>query len=128
MLRTASSLETAPEDKIVQLVKIETFWRSVPGRTVAHRTQLNATVTYCVISPAIVAGYEGAGSLFLAKNKKSKELSGELELARLKPTQVIIGGDPVFTRSEVQATFRAIHDPRKVTGLVNQMDRMFNDK
>lgn len=128
VLRTTAPIDSNPAREIVQLITLKTFWKAVPGRTVTHRTQLNATVTYCVISPAVVASYEGVGSLFLTRHKKTKELSGELELARLAPAKVITGGDPVFERCEIQGTFRAVRDARRVTATVNEIERVFGPK
>lgn len=128
VLRTESPGPANDADPIVQVVHLQTFWRSIPGRTVADRTQLNGTVTYCVISPAVVASFEGVGSLFVTQRPRTDELVGALELARLTPGRVIAGRDPVFERMELSGTFRAVRDPRRVTATVNEIRRVFGSK
>jgi hypothetical protein len=128
VLRAESKRSADNGSRIVQIVRLRSFWRCMPGRTVANRTQLNATVTYCVISPAIVASYAGAGSLFVSQGKHADELTGEVELARLSPGTMVVGDDPVFERSELSGTFQARRDPRQVTRLVNEIERVFGPK
>lgn len=128
VLRVESPTENGAGGRIVQLIHLRTFWRSVPGVTVADRTQLNGTVTYCVISPSLVSSFEGAGSVFCSKRRGRDELTGEVELARLTPCKVVAGGDPLFVRSELSGTFSAVRDPRRVTVLVNEIERVFGSQ
>ncbi len=125
VLRTESPIEGDSDANITQLIYLHSFWRSIPGQTVADRTQLNGTVTYCVMSPSIVARFEGAGSLFFSLDKDRNELTGTLELARLTACDKRTAGDSLFARSELSGTFRAVRDPRRVRMFVNDIDRVF---
>jgi hypothetical protein len=125
VLRRASRNTQTPADKITQIVHLKTIWRSIPGRTVAHRTQLNGTVTYCIVGPSIAATFEGAGSIFYKQEKRSGELIGSIDLARLSPVRRIGDHEPLFDHAELSGTFRAKHDPLRVVTAVNEINRVF---
>jgi len=125
ILRRETADRNDPSAKIVQIVHLKTFWRSIAGRTVAHRTQLNGTVHYCIWSGELVATFEGVGSLFCDIDKRSNDLSGALELARLKPARQDTQGEPLFERAELSGTFSAKRDSRRVVGAINEIARAF---
>ena len=72
------------EGEVVQLLHLRSFWRSIPGRTVADTTQINAAVRYEIATAGEVLRLEGAGSAFFSESRKGVELVGEVEEAFLK--------------------------------------------
>lgn len=114
-----------PARLFVQIVHVRSLWRSIPGRTVAHRTQINATVSYLILSGAVGASFEGAGSVFYDPGDEGDVLTGELERAYLTPQRRLNGGRALFTRAELSGQFRATYDPRRVVRVLNDMDRLF---
>ncbi|UCF33821.1 MAG: hypothetical protein JSV78_00635, partial [Phycisphaerales bacterium] len=48
VLRRVSSSTAERGRRITQIIHLRTFWRSIPGRTVASETQLNGTVRYMI--------------------------------------------------------------------------------
>ena len=90
----------------------------------AERTQINATVSYSIVSGQIGAQFEGAGSVFIKENRAGDTLEGALELALLKPKHRLGGGD-IFTLAELSGEFRAIRNRRRVVRIVNDTNRLF---
>ena len=123
VLRRSSSGRTNPSDIIRQTVHIRSLWQSIPGQTVAHRTQINATVVYTITSGHISQTFEGAGSVFYTLHRWTGELTGALELATLRPTSRTSAPSSLFKQAELAGTFRATHDPRRVLRIVNEMTR-----
>ena len=112
------------ENALTQLVHIRSVWRPIPGRTVTHRTQINGTITYYLVSGRTGTAYDGAGSVFF-KEKRGGRLIGAIELAKLRPTRHLASSSPPFARAEISGEFVAVHDPRRVIQLVNEMNRLF---
>lgn len=125
VLRRSQPREGGRDDAVVQLVHVRSFWRSIPGRTVAERTQLNGVVTYGVISGGLGATFEGAGSVFFVHDPKKGELTGSLDLARLKPARELTPGSAVFQRVELSGTFVARHNPSRTVALRHQLEQTF---
>lgn len=125
VLRRSQPREGGRDDSVVQLVYVRSFWRSIPGRTVAERTQLNGVVTYGVISGGLGATFEGAGSVFFVHDPKKGELTGSLDLARLKPARELTPGSAVFQRVELSGTFVARHNPSRTVALRHQLEQTF---
>ena len=125
VLRRSTAGQTNTNRVITQVVHIRSFWRSIPGETVAHRTQINGLITYCIISGRGGATFEGAGSVFFKQKRRGNTLSGTLDLASLQPKRQLVSDSPVFKRAELTGTFRATHDPRRVVRIINDMNRLF---
>ena len=121
---------TAPGDdaagrEINQVIHIRSVWRSIPGDTVSHATQINATVRYHILSGRVGAAFEGAGSVFFSRDLRSDELTGTLELAKLRPKGRVAAANSLFRHAEIAGAFVARHDPRRVVQIVNEMNRRF---
>lgn len=123
VLRRSTAGRTDPSGTIQQTVHIRSLWQSIPGQTVAHRTQINATVAYSITSGHISQMFEGAGSVFYTLHRRTGELTGALELVTLRPTSRAADGSSLFKQAELAGTFRATHDPRRVVRIVNEMTR-----
>ncbi|MBU0717887.1 MAG: hypothetical protein KJ749_06520 [Planctomycetes bacterium] len=126
VLRSSEPSEVDPADDITQVVHIRSVWRAIPGKTVAERTQINATVSYGIISGPMGVMFEGAGSVFYTENRRRDTLDGSLELALLRPTRRIGQAADVFQQAEMSGKFRATHDPRRVVQIVNEMKQRFS--
>lgn len=113
------------DEKITQVIHIHTMWRSIPGTTVAHRSQINGTVIYGIVGGRMGVTFEGAGSVFFDENKKKQELTGTLELARLRPTRKLTDDSTLFHHAELSGTFFAVRDRRRVVRTINEMNRLF---
>jgi len=110
---------------ITQVLYIRSVWRSIPGRTTASRTQINATISYLIVGGRVGASFEGAGSVFFKENRKQDELTGEVEFALLSPTRRLVGGEALFERAQIQGRFRAQKNRRRVLRVRHEMDRLF---
>jgi len=113
-------------DRLTQIVHIRSLWRSIPGRTVADRTQINATVRYYMVSGAFGETFEGAGSVFFRRDRRRDTLSGSLDLARLKPARRLASDGAIFQRADFAGEFHAVRDRRRVVRLVHDVDRRFS--
>jgi hypothetical protein len=125
VLRRLSPRETEPGQGITQVIHIRSVWRSIPGDTVAHRTQINATVSYHILSGRVGATFEGAGSVFFTDNRRTDRLVGTLDLATLRPKRRLVAGSPLFRRAELAGEFCAARNPRRVVRIINEMNRRF---
>lgn len=125
ILRRSQPSENDPSQTITQMVYIRSIWRSIPGRTVAERTQINAAVSYVILNEGAGTTFEGAGSVFFEENRGREILRGELELATLRPMRRLDRGQPLFERAELAGEFVAARDRRRVIRLKNDIDRKF---
>jgi len=125
VLRRRAPVEKGAKAELTQVIHIRSFWRSVPGQTVAERTQINSCVSYMIVSGEAGATFEGAGSVFFEHDWYGSALSGTLDHAMLKPQRRLATGSEVFARAELSGNFHAERDARQVARLVNEMNRMF---
>ncbi len=117
-----------PVANIKQVIHIRTFWRSIPGVTVAHRTQINGRVTYFIQSGELGQTFEGAGSVFFYPDRRGDGMSGTLDLARLKPVRRLAASADLFERVDLSGTFVATRDPKRVQQIVHEMNRRFGPR
>lgn len=128
VLRSVSESSAGPGHEIAQVVLLRTLWRSVPGETVAAETQLNATVGYYILTGRAGAAYEGAGSVFYKKKNRKPVVTGTLDLASIKPTRSLAIGQELFERGTLRGRFTAVHDPRRVVAIINEMNQRFGPR
>ncbi|MFQ5464013.1 MAG: hypothetical protein ACE5E5_15485 [Phycisphaerae bacterium] len=114
-----------PSRNIRQIIHLRTIWRSIPGTTVAEKSQINARVSYMIVMDNTGATFEGAGSVFFKEDKKKHVIQGSLELALLRPTRRLPGGGAFFEHAEIQGVFKAVRDRRRLVRTINNMDRLF---
>jgi len=114
-----------PRQPILQTIRLQSFWRPIPGRTVVERTQLNALVTYAIVSGRSGATFEGAGSVFFDKDWPTSKLEGTVEYSSLRPTRRLAAGDDLFKQASLEGTFRATPNARRCLRLANDIDRFF---
>lgn len=120
--------EPGTSQPITQVIHIRSVWRSIPGETVAHRTQINATVSYYILSGRIGATFEGAGSVFYERVRKTDVIRGTLDLATLRPKRRLATGSSLFRQAEILGEFEAKEDPRRVIQIMNEMNRRFGPR
>lgn len=125
VLRRQAPVEPGKPQELTQVIHIRSFWNSMPGRTIAERTQINGQVSYLVFSGEAGAGFEGSGSVFFSKDWTGSLLIGTLDHATLKPKRRLAVGSEVFARADIKGNFKAKHDPRAVVRLMNDMQRLF---
>ena len=110
---------------VTQVIHIRTVWRSIPGTTVAHATQINGKVNYHIVSGSRGATFEGAGSVFFKLNRQRGILTGTLDLAFLRPKRRFAAGSALFKRAELTGEFHARHNPRRAIRIINEMACLF---
>ena len=125
VLRRSQPGTDDPGKNITQVIHIHCVWRSIPGKTVADRTQINAAVRYLVASGAAAATFEGAGSVFFKQNRRQDTLRGTIECASLKPKRSLMGLGSFFERAELNGQIRAQRDRRRVVRIINDLERLF---
>lgn len=125
VLRRERPVLDDPTRNLVQLVWLQTFWTPVPGTTVAHERQINATVRYALVSGRVTAAFEGAGSVFLDSVRGSDRVDVRIRQAFLTPRGQIFDGRLLFRNAELKGAMRATQDPARVVRLTNDMDRLF---
>lgn len=125
VLQRSTPSQSNPGSDVRQVIHLRSVWRCVPGETVSHRTQINGTVSYHLITGQIGATFEGAGSLFFSEDRKKHILTGSLDLATLKPTRRLAASHDLFRKAELKGQFHAVRDPRRVRRIVNDMNRLF---
>ena len=120
VVHRSASGTTNSDQPVTQIIHIKSFWRPIPGMTVAHSTQINATVTYSIVSGSFGTVLEGAGALFFKEDRRKRRLTGTLESATLRPARRAAAGEPLFKRAELTGTFNARRDPRRVAHLIQE--------
>ncbi len=125
VLRRCAPGRAVPQKDITQVIHIRTVWRSIPGDTVAERTQINGTVSSHIVHGRVGATFEGAGSVFYTLNRRKETLSGSLGQALLRPRRRLGAGSEIFTRAELMGEFHATRDHRRVVRIINDMGRLF---
>jgi len=127
LLREKSDIED-PVASIQQVIHIRTLWRSIPGVTVADRTQINGNVSYFIQSGELGQTFEGAGSVFFDSDRGGEQIEGTLDLARLKPVRSLVASADLFDRVDLSGTFAADRDPKRVRQIVHEMNRRFGPR
>ena len=112
------------DQEITQIIHIRSVWRSIPGRTIAHPSQINATVSYVIQSGRVGAMFEGAGAVMFKEHRRSGTLTGSLDLATLRPTHATLAGGSIFERAQLSGKFTATNDRRRVTRIVHEIERL----
>jgi len=123
VLRRARPGEADPRQVISQVVHLQSFWRSIPGQTVASTTQINATVSYLIMAGRDKTLLEGAGSLFFSENAITDRLEATLELAMLRPVGHADTPEPLFDRAELSGQITAVRDAHRVRRLLREVEQ-----
>jgi len=124
VLRRQAGAWGSGED-FTQVVRIKSVWRHVPGRSVSHRSAVNAQVSYFLVGARTGESFEGAGSVHLKVNKKGTKLTATLDQALVRPARKIGSDESVFTKAELSGKIEARRDRRQVVRLSNDMERTF---
>lgn len=108
--------------ELTQTIVVESVWRSIPGVSVMHPTQINGTVRYELAGRAISQHLIGAGSVFMFENDARNRLDGSFSNVTLvSPTPA--EGDGFLQRVELSGKFSARRDPHQALRLVNDVKR-----
>ncbi|MFQ5415290.1 MAG: hypothetical protein ACE5E6_12610 [Phycisphaerae bacterium] len=124
-------VQPVPDDRfepIDQVVHVHGVWRSIPGRTIADDTLVNATVTYMILAGGSGATFEGAGSLFYRENRRRDALTGTLEGATLVPVRRVAGGGFIFHQAALRGRFHAVRDCRRTHKILHDLERTFGPR
>ncbi len=113
------------EEDTTQVIHLHGIWRPVPGDTVVESTQVNATVSYWIVSDLGGVALEGGGFVFVQENHRQDTLTGKVESSALQPVRRIGRTPSPFSRVALTGKFRAVHDRRRVIRLINEMSAQF---
>jgi len=116
--------ETGDGGNIAQIVRVRSVWRPVPNRSVSHRTQINAVMTYYVVGGRVGDTFEGAGAVFF-QVIEGDVLEGSIDHAVLRAKRQLSAGEPLFPHAELSGKFQAVRDRRQVVRIVNELERQF---
>jgi len=116
--------ESGDGGNIAQVVRVRSVWRPVPNRSVSHRTQINAVMSYYVVGGRVGDTFEGAGAVFFQVGD-GDVLEGSIDHAVLRAKRQLSAGEPLFPRAELSGKFRAVRDRRQVVRIVNELERRF---
>jgi len=125
ILRRVQRGRMSGKPDVTQIVHVQSVWKSIPGQTIAHDDQINATVTYAVMVASTGHTFEGAGSVFFRSHKGTSVLTGSLGRAVVKPTRRNSPTRPLFSKAELSGRFRAMRDAQKVKTIKNDLRRVF---
>ena len=129
---------TAPNDAMVtsdqsplhdevlmsQIIQVEVFWRPLPGRTYAQRTQTNANILYCLIRGESSISYEGAGFVYFEPSRDGNSVEGRIESAELFPTRFTKDPIDLFGPCHLTGSFRAVENKRQVATIRQQLRKL----
>lgn len=117
---------TARPALTAQIIKIDVFWRPMPGTTYAERTQTNAAIRYVLRTGEEAISYEGAGFVYFDLSSDGTSLEGEIESSTLRPTRHTAGGLDIFGPCRLTGAFTAVQDRRGVAGATQKINRWLN--
>lgn len=112
------------DERIIQVVHLHGIWHSMPGRTYAEDTMINATVSYMIVGGAGGASFDGAGFVSFRENRDRTVAAGHLELAKLAPVRRLGDGQQIFERAELKGEFKATRNRRQVIRILSEMRRL----
>lgn len=109
---------------MAQYVKIEMFWRPLPGSTYAESSQINASIVYCLVTAADTISYEGAGFVFFKRSRDGKTITGRIESATLVPVRRVGSPRDIFGPCRLEATFTAKDDAAHVASIMRTLQKL----
>jgi len=109
--------------ELTQTIVVESLWRSLPGVTIAHSTQINAIVTYGLAGEQLVQTLSGAGSVFFEQNDAGDRLTGTLPHVTLESKSTAMG-DGFLQRVELCGEFSARRDSFQALRIANETKRL----
>jgi hypothetical protein len=112
-----------PTQNIRQIVYLREFWNPRPGKTYANATQINAEVTYAMLTPPTGVRYDGGA--FLTYKKEGNEIAGWIESGNVKPRYRMGGAIEPFGPATFKGTFRARENPARIVELRHELDTLF---
>ncbi len=122
ILRRDLPSREVPGESITQIVRLEAFWKPIPGLTNAESSMLNATITYLIRSGPYGVVYRGNGFVSFQEDRRAGTLTGMLEAGRLEPSAALGEPPAPFGPSRIEGAFSARQDLRRATTLLNQLD------
>ena len=112
-----------PTQTIQQVVYIKEFWSPSPGRTYAHKTQVNANIIYAMLTPP--TGVRFDGGVFVTYKKDGSDMAGWIESGNIRPRYRMGGAVEPFGPASLEGTFRAEEDPGRIVEMRNRLDTLF---
>jgi len=107
-------------DGVVQVVHLQTIYRSVPGVTPVEPTMTNATVSYIILNDGDGVSFDGAGFVFATSPGDGGELTATLESSNLRAMRQRGVGPRVFHQPRVSGWIHARLDPRRTVRILNE--------
>jgi len=123
VLRREAPSRAIPTENITQIIRVETYWRPIPGTTYVESTMINAKLTYLIESGRTARLYEGNAFVSFKEDHQGEVLTGRIESANLKPAGQIGPAPTPFGQAHLEGTFRALRKPRRATAILTGMDR-----
>lgn len=107
-----------------QTIYIEVFWRPLPGRTFAERSQTNAHILYCLTTGRdpehgeTAVGYRGAGFVYFDLSRDGRSIEGTIESSSLRPIEGERPEKDILGPCRLTGAFTAVEDKRKVAEIL----------
>jgi len=114
---------SAPPVLTAQIIKIDVFWRPLPGTTYAESTQTNAAIRYVLRTGKEAISYEGAGFVYFELSRDGKSLEGKIESSTLRPMRQSAEDLDIFGPCRLTGTFTATIDRRGVATTIQKIHR-----
>lgn len=106
---------------VTQLLYVRRFWTPQPGKSYAHSSTMNATLTYVVSTADGTAVYRGSGFVYTTGPRLGGAMKIDIERAELRLDTTI--GDAIDLLGDVRLTGRlhAEPDDHRVIDLTRQL-------
>ncbi|MCG3137709.1 MAG: hypothetical protein HJJLKODD_01559 [Phycisphaerae bacterium] len=127
ILRKSAPLPQDPRAQLQQIVHLRAVWKPFPGRTHAESSMINTQICYAIISTTMAVSYEGGGFMDYSPKTFSDVVVGKLEAGDLQPTRRSGAGLDIFNTARISGHYRVTRDDRKVTRLINEINRALGD-
>ncbi|MFQ5412571.1 MAG: hypothetical protein ACE5EC_09740, partial [Phycisphaerae bacterium] len=113
----------APPVLTAQIIKMDVFWRPLPGTTYAESTQTNAAIRYVLRTGQEAISYEGAGFVYFELSRDGQSLEGKIESSTLRPMRQSAEDLDIFGPCRLTGTFTATKDRRGVATTIQKIHR-----
>lgn len=123
VLRFEAPATVDPRQTIRQVVHLRCFWQPRPGVTDAEESMINGSVCYVMQTGVTAISYEGGMFVSFKIDRRKKRITGKLESSELKPLRRRAGAQGPFGTLFAKGTFVGVEHPRRVTAILNEMER-----
>jgi len=128
VMRSRVPSEIDPTQNITQVGQIHCFWHPRPGVTYAEQTMINGYICYMIQTGGTAVSYEGGLFVSFKIDPRKHRITGRLESSQLKPLRRRGDATPPFGVAFAEGTFVGVEHPRRVTGMLNEMERLLGPR